>query len=97
MIHTLSFRVFKRFDFFLIFFEKRRVFEIFEFFLFFRRDDYFIFIFLELLKTIRNYMSFKQKIVNEINFFDKKIVKIVFDVVHISKKFDLEQVFFLKF
>ena len=42
-------------------------------------------------------MIFKQKIVNEINFFDKKIIKIAFDVFHIWKEFNFEKVAFLKF
>ena len=42
-------------------------------------------------------MNSKQKIVNEINSFDQKIMKIVFDVAYISKNFDLEKVAFLKF
>ena len=42
-------------------------------------------------------MNFKQKIVNEINFFDKKVVKIVFDVLYISKEFNFEKIFSLKF
>ena len=42
-------------------------------------------------------MNFKQKIVNEIYFFDKKIIKLAFDDFHISKKFYFEQIFYLKF
>ena len=81
MIDVLSFRVFNRFNFLFIFLEKRRVFEFFEFF--FRRDENFIVISLKYLKIIRDHMNFKQKIVDEINFFDKKNINIAFDVFHI--------------
>ena len=83
----------------MIFFEKRRVFKFFEFRFFFRRHNVnqLIFVFLKLFKTIRDHMNFKQKIVNEINFFDKKIIKIAFDVFLFSKKFKFGKVFFLKF
>ena len=57
-----------------------------------RRDDvsHLIFVFLKLFKTIRDYINFGQKIVNEINFLDKKIIKIAFDVFFFRKKFFFE-------
>ena len=42
-------------------------------------------------------MNFKQKTINEINSFDQKIVKIAFNVAHISKEFNFEKVTSLKF
>ena len=95
MINVVNFRIFKCFDIFFIFFEKRRTFIFFEFF-FFRRDNvnHLIFDFLKLFKIIRDYTNLKQKIVNKIKFFDKIIIKIAFDVFFFSKKFKFEIFFF---
>ena len=64
-----------------------------------RRDDasHLTSVSLELLKTTRDHMSFKQETVNEINSLGKKVIKIASDVSHISEGLKIVEVSFLEF